>query len=124
MLQLAGFSALEQIDLARTRIADPGVDAIAKLTTLKRLALNYTTISDKGLATLKQALPNLVELNLDSADISDAGVEILRTMPGLKVLNLYHTLVTEKAYEDLKKSLPDCRIIFDRDSSLPNRRHS
>ncbi len=37
---------------------------------------------------------------------------------------LHHTLVTEKAYEDLKKTLPDCRIIFDRDSALPNRRHS
>ena len=45
-------------------------------------------------------------------------------MPNLKVLNLYHTLVTEKAYNELKTSLPSCQIIWDRESSLPNRRGS
>ncbi len=122
--QLVGLSALQELELARTRIADPGVDAIAKLTTLQRLDLDYTTVSDKGLGILRQALPHLVELTLDSANVSDASVETLRGMPGLRVLNLYHTLVTEKGFENLKKTLPECRIIFDRDSSLPNRRHS
>jgi dihydroorotase/N-acyl-D-amino-acid deacylase len=121
---LAGMTALEELELARTRVSDPGVDAIQKLTALKRLNLDYTTVSDKSLQLLRQSLPKLVELRLDSANISDAGLQTLRGMAGLRVLNLYHTLVTEKGYEDLKKNLPDCRIIFDRDSSLPNRRHS
>ena len=122
--QLAGFTALEQLDLARTRISDPGVDAIAKLQAIKKLSLDYTTVTNKGLAVVKQSLPNLVELTLDSANVGDESVEILRGMAGLRLLNLYHTLVTEKGYEELKKALPECRIIFDRDSSMPNRRRS
>src|SRR5262245_21892683 len=45
-------------------------------------------------------------------------------MANLRFLNLYHTMVTEKGYEQLKVALPACQIIFDRDSSLPNRRKS
>ncbi len=122
--ELAGFTTLEQLELARTRIADAGVEAIAKLTSLQRLSLDYTTVSDAGLAILRRSLPKLAELTLDSANVSDAGIETLRGMAGLKVLNLYHTMVTEKGFEDLQKTLPGCRIIFDRDSALPNRRHS
>ena len=43
-------------------------------------------------------------------------------MKTLKKLNLYHTLVTEKGLQELRTALPDCRIVFDRDSALPNRR--
>jgi hypothetical protein len=39
-------------------------------------------------------------------------------------LNLYHTLVTETGYQNLKAALPDCRIIWERESSLPTRRGS
>ena len=42
----------------------------------------------------------------------------------LKSLNLYHTLVTQKGYAELKSALHDCNIIWDADSSLPNRRRS
>jgi hypothetical protein len=42
----------------------------------------------------------------------------------LTVLNLYHTLVTQKGYDSLRTALPACRIVWDRDSSLPNRRGS
>jgi hypothetical protein len=45
-------------------------------------------------------------------------------MASLKVLNLYHTLVTEDAYRALAAALPQCKIVWDRDSSLPNRRGS
>lgn len=106
--------------MARTRLSDAGLASICKLTKLKRLNLNYTSVTDKGIV----GLPELVDLRLDSAGVTDAGLEPLEKMQTLKYLNLYHTLVTEKAFEDLKKALPKCQIVFDRDSSLPNRRHS
>jgi len=31
-------------------------------------------------------------------------------------------MVTEKGMRDLKAAVPACEIVFDRDSSLPNRR--
>jgi N-acyl-D-aspartate/D-glutamate deacylase/Leucine-rich repeat (LRR) protein len=117
---LAGLTSLEHLEMARTRLSDAGLASICKLTKLKRLNLNYTSVTDKGIV----GLPELVDLRLDSAGVTDAGLEPLEKMQTLKYLNLYHTLVTEKAFEDLKKALPKCQIVFDRDSSLPNRRHS
>jgi hypothetical protein len=64
------------------------------------------------------------ELLLDSAGITDAAVDALRSRADLKTLNLYHTLVTQKGYETLRSAMPSCRIIWDRDSALPNRRGS
>jgi hypothetical protein len=43
-------------------------------------------------------------------------------MTELRALNIYHTLVTENGMAALKAALPDCKIVFDRDSALPNRR--
>lgn len=121
---LAGFSRLEHLEVARTRVSDEGMAALAALPALKRLNLDYTTVSDKGLATIRKALPDLIELRMDSTGLTDASADIFRGMQHLRTLNLYHTLVTEKGFEALKKELPQCDIIFDRDSALPNRRHS
>ena len=85
------------------------------------MKLDYTSVGDKGLESLK-TLPKLRELSLDSTGVTDKGADTLKTMAGLKVLNLYHTLVTEKGFGELKTALPDCKIVFDRDSALPNRR--
>lgn len=121
---LAGLRKLKRLEFARTRVSDDGAAALAKITALKHLNLDYTTVSDKGLAILQHSLPQLTELRMDSSGLTDASVEILGAMPQLRILNLYHTLVTEKGFENLKKMLPQCRIIFDRESSLPNRRRS
>lgn len=114
---------LERLELFRTRTGAAGAAAIASLNNLVRLNLDYTSVDDKALELLK-TLPRLRELRLDSTDVTDAGVVSLQTMATLRSLSLYHTLVTEKGYEQLKAELPDCRIVFDRDSSLPNRRKS
>jgi hypothetical protein len=61
---------------------------------------------------------------LDSATITDAGIQSLQALNSLRTLNLYHTLVTETGYRNLKTALPGCKIVWDRDSSLPTRRGS
>src|SRR5262249_46471833 len=105
-----------------TRFNDAGLEALAGLTKLRRLDLDYTAVTDKGIAHLK-SMP-LAELRLDSAGITDAGAEQLHCMASLQFLNLYHTLVTEQCYRVLAAALPQCKIVWDRDSSLPNRRGS
>jgi len=85
------------------------------------LGVDFTSVDGEGFSIFK-GLPALQELRLDSTGISDASIESLKSMHTLKVLNLYHTTVTEKGFEQLKAALPDCRVIFDRDSSLPVRR--
>jgi len=42
----------------------------------------------------------------------------------LQIVNLYHTTVTEQGFNQLTKARPDCKIVFDRDSSLPVRRRT
>jgi hypothetical protein len=90
---------------------------------LRRLNLDYTNVSDKGLTAIA-SLPALEWLSLDTANVTDEAVETLSAMQQLRELNLYHTLVGESAYEKLKKALPNCRIVWDRESALPNRRKS
>ncbi len=121
---LGSMTTLQRLEVARTRATDAAMQTLAKLTDLRRLNLDYTAVSDKGVETLRAALPQLVELRLDTANITDAAVETLGGFAHLKYLNLYHTLVTEQALEKLKKAMPDCRIVYDVESSLPNRRKS
>jgi len=69
-----------------------------------------------------QALPGLTELSIDNTNVTDASVVVLKGMAGLRSLNLYHTLISEKGYGELSAGLASCKIVFDRDSALPNRR--
>jgi hypothetical protein len=94
---------------------------IGQIPTLRRLTLDYTKVTDKGLEALK-TLP-LEELTLDSTDISDKGADLLAGISTLKSLDLYHTLVTEQGHSKIKSSLPACSISWEKDSALPTRRH-
>ena len=62
-------------------------------------------------------------LNL-GAHVGDAAIDVLASMKSLKLVNIYHTLISEEAHGRLVKALPQTRIVWDRDSKLPNRRGS
>src|SRR5690606_5596975 len=51
-----------------------------------------------------------------------AAIASLGSLAALRSLNLYHTLIRDEGVAELSGRLPDCRIIWDRDSTLPNRR--
>jgi N-acyl-D-aspartate/D-glutamate deacylase/Leucine-rich repeat (LRR) protein len=121
---LRAAQSLTSLEAARSRVTDASVPAIASLVNLRRINLDYTNVSDKAVALLADALPYLESLRLDSAGITDAAVESFTRMKSLKELNLYHTLVTQAAYERIQAALPECTIVYDRESSLPNRRRS
>jgi len=76
-------------------------------------------LDDKAVPFL-QMLPKLRELSLDATSITDQGAHGLESINGLRALNIYHTLVTEKGMLALQSALPDCKVVFDRDSALPN----
>ena len=118
---LAG--GLEALDLGRTRISSAGMPAIARLKSLRSLTIEYAEVDDAGLAPLT-GLTALQELNLDSTLVTDQAITQLSGYPGLTVVNLYHTLVTAEGAGRLKKSRPGCRIVWDPNSSLNNRRRA
>lgn len=120
---LSSLTSLESLDLIRTRISDKGMPDLAAMHGLKTLLLDYGEIYDAGLEKLAP-LTGLESLSLDSTHITDKSVETLKGFRHLKRLNLYHTFITAEGVSALRKALPDCHIIWDPDSSRPNRRRS
>jgi internalin A len=119
---LAPLVNLRRLEAVRTRLTGAAGSTLALFTKLEKLNLDYTTFNDAGLKLIA-GLP-LVELRLDSANLNDASVETLASIRTLKFVNLYHTLVSEEAHSRLVKALPHAKIVWDRDSKLPNRRGS
>ena len=120
--KLADLKNLRRLGLLRTRVGDKSMKVIAGFTALESLDLNYTGVSDQGVAELA-TLKNLRTLGLDSTFVTDKSSATLLEFE-LRELNLYHTVVTGKAHDELKSGLAGCRITWDEKSAMPNRRRS
>jgi internalin A len=89
----------------------PGIEAIATLKDLRRLRLNETLISARGLQTLKN-LPRLEFLDLhDCVQIGDDAVPILISLPSLRSVDLTGTGVSAAALDTMRRERPDCRVL-------------
>jgi Leucine-rich repeat (LRR) protein len=93
MASLKGKTSLERLYVRGTSITDEGIQVLADLTNLVELDLSDVSMTDKGLASLA-GLTKLRRLNLQSADVTDAGLDVLKNMPALEELSLYRTKVT------------------------------
>lgn len=87
-----------EAELARTRVTDAGVAALASWENLRALDLTRTAITSTGLAPLAR-LQALETLNLTDTEVDDAGVAPLRTVPSLRRLWLHGTKVMPPAGE-------------------------
>ena len=96
---------------------------IAGFPALESLNLDYTLVGDPGLADLG-GLQNLQSLGLDSTYVTDKSRDTLLKLKALKNLNIYHTVVSATVFKDLKAALPDCRFVWEEDSAKANRRRS
>lgn len=84
-----------EISLARTWANDADIERLSEVTTLKRLDLSLTYVSDRGLEHVKR-LAQLEDLNLYAAEfITDAALAYLRGHRQLQRLNLRGTDVTD-----------------------------
>jgi internalin A len=122
--QFAALGTLDRLKSPRvshTRLGAAGIQVLGSMGNLRALNLNYTAIDDHALESLK-SLTQLEELHLDNTAITDAGLDSLGGLRHLKLLNVYHTAVTQKAFDRFHIALPACKVIWDRDSALPNRR--
>lgn len=97
------------LKLDNATISDATMDAIAGLTTLRRLYLSNTNITDKGLAKL-QSLEQLQSLNLVGTKVTAQGVLQLGNIKSLKNLYLYHTGVNNSDWGLLKKTFPAAQL--------------
>jgi hypothetical protein len=87
----------------------PAMDEISKLTTLTRLHLSNTNITDAGLVKL-QTLQELQSLNLVGTKITAQGLAKLSGLKKLKNLYLYKTAVGNNDWSVLKKTFPTTQV--------------
>lgn len=93
-------------------VTNKGLDTLSNLQGLRRLGLaNCAKITDKGLAALVK-LSGLSELDLNTTSISNDGVAHLRQMKNLRVLHIASTRIRSTGREELVASLPDCRLLM------------
>ncbi len=83
-----------EAELARTKVTDAGLKALAKCSNLRTLDLTGTAISSAGLASLA-GLNKLEALNLTDTAVDDAGMERLKALPSLRRKWLFGTKVSD-----------------------------
>ena len=84
---------------------------MSDLSNLRRLQLSNTSISDAGLAKLKN-LKELGSLNLVGTKVTAKGIMQIKDLKSLKYLYLYKTSITAAEREELKKSFPETTLDF------------
>lgn len=97
------------LDLARTKVTDAGLAAVAAMKNLTELHLEGTGISDAGLDHLK-GLAALEYLNLYNTKVTDKGLTTLAGLSKLKSLYLWQSGVTKAGVTALKAKLPKTHI--------------
>jgi Leucine-rich repeat (LRR) protein len=97
------------VDLARTKVTDKGLAALAAMKNLTEVHLENTQITDAGLDHLK-GLSGLVYLNLYGTKVTDAGLTKLSGLSNLKSLYLWQSQVTKDGVAALQKALPAAQV--------------
>jgi Leucine-rich repeat (LRR) protein len=116
--QLTGLTYLDLSGSQRTdsglwsvSLSEPGLDAVATLRNLRRLRLNGTAVSARGLDRIK-GLAKLEGLDLEGCKrVGDEAVPVLALFPALAVLDLTGTAFTEKGIAALRQAQPHCKIL-------------
>ena len=103
---LEGLQRLKSIKLSgksgQTKVTDQGVASLAKISSLKVIALDFLPVTDQGLSALAP-LVGMKELYLAGTDLSDDSVQTVKQFSGLTKLRLAATGLTSSG---LKQLLP------------------
>ncbi len=100
---------IASLDIARSKVTDAGLKAVAAMKNLKELHLEGTAISDVGIDHLR-GLAELEYLNLYNTKVTDAGAAKLAGLSKLKALYLWQSGVTKAGVAALKAQLPNTQI--------------
>ena len=100
-IYLAGLTSLQKLWLPSTQISDVGFERLKGLTNLTILDLSDTATTDSGLECL-EGLTSLTELWLTRTQITNAGLEHVGGLTSLSDLYLCGTHITEAGLEYLK----------------------
>ena len=100
---------ITSLDIARSKVTDGGLKALAGMKHLKELHLEGTGITDAGLDHLK-GLTDLEYLNLYNTKVTDAGIAKLAGLSKLDAIYLWQSGVTKAGVAALRAKLPKAHI--------------
>jgi len=86
------------------------IDVLPHFHRLKRLELEHSTCGDEAVAAIAATLTNLTELRLDYTMLTDAGLANLAKLPELKTLWLAGTRITAQGLNAFEQTRPGCKI--------------
>ena len=98
---LTNLTSLKRLDLTDSAITDDVLNHVSELTNLEVLILRRTGITDDGLAAISD-LPKLRAIDLRNSNISDPGVEHLAKIKTLIDIQLEKSKVTDEGAAHLK----------------------
>ncbi len=102
---VATLTSLRRLDLRKTLITDKGLMEVGRLVNLEELYLNEARVTDEGLAAIRN-LKKLKRLYLMRTEVSDKGLATLSQLKELHTLLVGYTNITGKGLRsiaDLKK---------------------
>ncbi len=97
------------LKLSNTNANDAALDAITQCTSLIKLFLDHTLITDKELSKLDN-LARLRYLNLVGTAVTANGVKTLVQLKQLKRIYLYQTKVDKTVWAELQKQFPSTKL--------------
>jgi Leucine-rich repeat (LRR) protein len=97
---LANWTSLRKLDLSGTKISDVGLEHLSSLKELETLYLSFTTIKGSGLKSVT-GLPHLRVLDLSKTSLTDSALEHLKEMQTLEILSLIDVPITDNGLEHI-----------------------
>lgn len=98
------FPVVYSVDLRRIRDpekVDRGLEIAAEFGSVLELVLYQSAVTDAHLAKYLHSFPQLLRLKLNETTITDAGIAHVRNLPELELLNVQRTALTNAAVPDL-----------------------
>ena len=97
------------LKIGDSNLDDNSLKSIVKLSSLTRLSIERTAVSDAGI-TLLNGLPKLTYLNLVGTKITAKGLTQLKSLKDLRQIFLYQTAISGAEFSQLSKLFPKALI--------------
>jgi hypothetical protein len=110
LVHIGRLARLGWLDIRSPTVTDKGLAQLKELNSLHTLHLGGTAISDAGMEHLGR-LTSLEWLSLADTRVSDVGIERLKGLTNLRELRLKGTKTTDYGVSELQLALPNLKIL-------------